>query len=136
MVLKGDVYGTVEAIEETLEALKTEEVKITVIHAATGVISENDISLASASNALVIGFKMKPNNKAKKLAETEGVTIKTYHVVYELIEDLTKRLEGMLTHDSQEELVGRVLVKEVYKISGSSKVAGCEVSLGKVIREG
>ena len=132
VILKGDVYGTVEAIKETIEELKDDEVKVSVLQASTGSITENDVSMASASKAMVVGFKVRPNNKAKKLSEAERVKVRTYHVVYDLIEDLKEQLESMLKHRNEETSLGKVEVKEIYKISGEGKIAGCVVKEGKV----
>ena len=135
VIVKGDVFGSVEAIKEMLEKMKNEEVKISVIHSGTGSVTENDINLASASNnALVLGFKVRPNSKAKKLAELEGIKIYLYQVVYDLIDEMTKILEGMLKKDYKENVLGQVKVKEIYKISGAGKIVGCIVTKGKIIK--
>ncbi len=136
VIVKGDVFGSVEAIKEMLEKMKNEEVKISVIHFGTGSVTENDINLASASNALILGFKVRPNSKAKKLAELEGIKIYLYQVVYDLVDQITKILEGMLKYDHKEDILGQVKVKEIYKISGSGKIVGCIVTKGKIIKNG
>ena len=131
-LIKGDVYGSVEAIKDMLTKQKNDEVKVSVIHAATGGITENDVNLASASDALIIGFKVRPNSKAKKLAEREKVDIRLYQIIYDIIEDIQKRLQGMLTTETLQEKIGTLEIKEIFKISKVGKIAGCAVTDGKV----
>ncbi|MBL8995149.1 MAG: translation initiation factor IF-2, partial [Spirochaetia bacterium] len=133
VILKGDVFGSVEAIKELLQKHQNEEVKVKVIHSATGAINEYDVSLASTSAASIIGFKVRPNAKAKKQAEMEKVDIKTYQVIYDIVDDITNALQGMLKAEQKEEKLGALKVKEVFKISGVGKIAGCLVTEGKVV---
>ena len=133
VLIKGDVFGSVEAIRETLVKQKNDEVKVTVIHFATGAITENDVNLASASDGLIIGFKVKPNGKARKLADQLGVEIKLYNIIYDIVDDIQGVLEGMLKSEKIEEEIGALEVKEIFKISGSGKIAGSVVTHGKVI---
>ncbi len=132
VILKGDVFGSVEAIKELLNKQKNDEVKVTVIHSSTGAINETDVQLASASQALIIGFKVRPNPKAKKMAETEKVDVRLYQIIYDIIDDIAKVLLGMLDVEQKEEKLGSLRVKEVFKITGSGKIAGCVVTDGKV----
>lgn len=136
VLIKGDVFGSVEAIKEALNKQRNEEVKVTVIHADTGAITENDVNLASASQAMIAGFKVKPNSKAKKIADHEGVIIKQYNVIYEILDDIQDSLQNMLKTEKIEEKKGTLTVKEIFKISGSGKIAGCIVEEGKVIANG
>jgi translation initiation factor IF-2 len=134
IVVKGDVDGSVEALSDSLQKLSTEEVRIDVIHRSVGAISESDVLLASASNAIIIGFRVRPNLNARKLAETEDVDIRLYEIIYDAIEDVRAALEGMLRPDIKEKVTATVLVREVFRISKIGTIAGCYVQDGKINR--
>jgi translation initiation factor IF-2 len=134
IVLKGDVHGSVEALTDSMRGLSIDEVKVAVIHGSVGGITESDIMLAAASNAIVIGFNVRPEAKAGALAAQEGVEVRLYAVIYEALQDLRNAMEGLLEPTYREEMHGRVSVREVYNIRGSGTVAGCYVNDGKVQR--
>jgi translation initiation factor IF-2 len=134
LILKADVAGSVEALKEAVGTLGNEEVGTKVLHAAPGTISENDVLLASASNAVIIGFHVAADNKAKKLAEQEGVEIRLYTVIYEAIADITAALEGLLEPEIVEETTAEVEIRQVFAAPGGSRVAGCFVKSGRVYR--
>ena len=134
LIIKGDVDGSVEALSDSLLKESIETVQVNVIHKAVGQIIESDVLLASASDAIIIGFQVRPSQGARKLAEKEGVEIKTYSIIYEAIEELKSAIEGMLEPTKEEKIVGQLDVREVYKISRIGTVAGCYVSEGKVSR--
>ncbi len=134
IIIKADVQGSVEAIRESLEKITHPEVKVRVIHTAVGGINESDVMLASASNAIIIGFNVRPESKAAQAAEKENVDIRLYTVIYEAIEDVTKALEGLLEPTLREKVVGRAEVREVFTISHIGTVAGCYVLEGTMQR--
>lgn len=134
VIIKADVQGSVEAVSEALSRLSTDEVKLTILHASVGGISESDVLLASASKGIIIGFAVRPESKAQQLAEREGVEIRLYNIIYELIEDVRAALEGMLAPTYREKLLGRAEVRQVFTITRVGMVAGCVVSEGKVVR--
>ncbi len=134
IVVKGDVDGSVEALSDSLQKLSNEEVRIDVIHKSVGAISESDVLLASASNAIIIGFRVRPNLNARKLAETEDVDIRMYEIIYDAIEDVKNALEGLLRPDISERVTATVLVRETFKISKVGVIAGCYVQDGKITR--
>ncbi len=134
LIVKGDVDGSVEALSDSLIKLSIEKVQVNVIHKAVGQIAESDILLASASDAIVIGFQVRPSSGARKLAEQEGVQIKTYSIIYEAIEEIKSAIEGMLEPTKEEHISGLVEVREVYKISKVGTIAGCQVQEGKISR--
>ncbi len=136
LIVKADVQGSVEAVKSSLEKLSNEEVRVNVIHAAAGAIKESDIMLAESSNAIIIGFNVRPDSNAKQIAERSGIDIKLYRVIYEAIEDVEKALKGMLAPKFKEVYMGKAEVREVFKISGVGQVAGCYVTEGKIIRNG
>ena len=136
LIVKADVQGSVEAVKSSLEKLSNEEVRVNVIHAAAGAIKESDIMLAESSNAIIIGFNVRPDSNAKQIAERSGVDIKLYRVIYEAIEDVERALNGMLAPKFKEVYMGKAEVREVFKISGVGQVAGCYVTEGKIIRNG
>ncbi len=136
LIVKADVQGSVEAVKQSMEKLSNNEVKVNVIHAAAGAIKESDIMLAESSNAIIIGFNVRPDANAKQIAERSGVDIKLYRVIYEAIEDVEKALKGMLAPKFTEIYMGKAEVREVFKISGVGQVAGCYVTEGKIIRNG
>jgi translation initiation factor IF-2 len=134
VVLKADVHGSAEALSEALTRLSTGEVRLTVLHASVGGITESDVLLASASNAVVIGFNVRPEAKAADLASREGVDIRLYTVIYEAVNDVRDALEGMLEPTLREKVVGRAEVRRSFVISGLGTIAGCAVVDGKVTR--
>ena len=136
IIVKADVQGSVEAVKSSLEKLSNAEVKVNVIHAAAGAIKESDIMLAESSNAIIVGFNVRPDSNAKQIAERSGVDIKLYRVIYEAIEDVERALRGMLAPKFKEIYMGKAEVREVFKISGVGQVAGCYVTEGKIIRNG
>jgi translation initiation factor IF-2 len=134
IVVKGDVDGSVEALSDSLLKLSTGEVRIDVIHKGVGAISESDVLLASASDAIIIGFRVRPNLNARKLAEGENVDIRTYEIIYDAIEDVRDALEGMLRPEIKEKITATVLVRDVFKISRVGTIAGCYMQEGKITR--
>ncbi len=135
IILKADVHGSLEAIEDSLLKLSTEDTSIKIIHKGVGRITENDVMLASASKAIVIGFNIRPESSATKLADRERVTIKLYRVIYEMLEDLQNLIEGMRPKEEMEVLIGTAEIRKVFKIPKIGKVAGCYVTDGKIIRD-
>ncbi len=134
LVVKADVQGSVEALNEALAKLGNEEVGVNVIHSATGAITESDVMLASASEAIILGFNVRPAGKVSELAASEQVDIRTYEVIYQIIEDVTAALTGMLKPIISEEVIGRAEVIEVFKSSKVGTIAGSAVREGKVER--
>ena len=134
LILKADVQGSVEALAEALERLSTDEVKLKVIHSSVGAINESDVMLASASNAVVIGFNVKPEAKAVTQAQTNGVDVRTYNVIYEAINDLRAALAGMLAPEIRETALGRAQVRQIFVISKLGPICGSYVVEGKVTR--
>ena len=134
LIVKGDVDGSIEALSDSLIKLSQETVQVNVIHKAVGQIIESDILLASASDAIVIGFQVRPSLGARKLAETEGVEVKTYSIIYEAIEEVKAAIEGMLEPTKEEKITCQVEVREVFKISKVGTIAGCFVQEGKITR--
>jgi translation initiation factor IF-2 len=134
IVLKADVQGSVEAIRQSLERLSNEEVRVKVIHGGVGGIGEGDIMLASASNAIIFGFNVRPDPMAKRIAEKENVDIRLYRIIYEIIDDVQKAMEGMLAPEYKEVVAGRAEIRAVYKVPKVGNVAGCHVLEGKINR--
>ena len=134
LIVKGDVDGSVEALSDSLIKLSQETVQVNVIHQAVGQITESDVLLASASDAIIVGFQVRPSPTARKLAEAEGVEIKTYSVIYEAIDEIKMAIEGMLEPTKEEKIVGQAEIRETYKISKVGTVAGCYVIDGKIFR--
>ena len=134
VIVKGDVDGSVEALSDSLIRLSTEQIQVNVIHKAVGQISESDVVLAAASNAIVIGFQVRPSQAARRNAENEGVEIRLYSIIYDAIEEVRSAMEGMLTPEVKEEITANVEVREVFKITKVGTVAGCMVKEGKIKR--
>ena len=134
LIVKADVQGSVEAMKQSLEKLSTDDVKVRVLHGAAGAITETDVTLASASNAIIIGFNVRPDTNAASLAEKEKVEIKTYRVIYTAIEDIKSAMIGMLEPDYKEVILGTVEIRQTYKISNLGTIAGCYVLSGKIVR--
>ncbi len=134
LIVKGDTDGSIEALSDSFIKLSTEKIQVNVIHKAVGQISESDVSLASASDAIIVGFQVRPSAAARRIADQEGVEITTYSVIYDAIEDVKAAMEGMLDKIKKEVITGQVEVREVYKISKVGTVAGAFVTEGKVHR--
>lgn len=135
IIVKGDVDGSVEALSGSLIKLSTDEVQVNIIHKAVGQISESDILLAAASNAIILGFQVRPSLNARKLAEKEEIDIRLYSIIYDAIEEIRAAMEGMLSPEIKEEIVATLEIKEVFKITKVGTVAGCIVKEGKISRD-
>ena len=134
LVLKADVQGSLEAVTESLRRLEREEVKVAFVRRAVGGISEQDVQLASASNATIIGFNVRPNRRARELAETQGVEIRTYEIIYKLIEDIEAAMVGMLAPTFEEVVTGEAEVREIFRVPRIGAIAGCYVRNGTITR--
>ncbi len=134
LIIKGDVHGSVEVLTDTLPNLSTDKVKIKIFHAATGTISESDILLASASNAIIIGYNVKPQQAILDMAKKEKVEIRSYNVIYQLIDDIKKAMKGLLDPISKETYLGRAEVRRIFHIPRLGSIAGCLVTEGKITR--
>ena len=134
IIVKADVQGSVEAIKQSLEKLSTDDVKVRVIHGGVGAITETDVTLATASNAIIIGFNVRPDSNASSQADRDGVDIKTYRIIYDAIEDIKSAMIGMLEPEYKEVILGSAEVRETYKISNVGTIAGCYVQNGKLRR--
>jgi translation initiation factor IF-2 len=134
VIVKGDVDGSVEALSDSLIKLSTPEIQVNVIHKAVGQISESDITLAAASNAVIIGFQVRPSLAARRLAEREGVEVRLYSIIYDAIEEVKDAMEGMLAPEIKEEIVAYLEIRETFKITKVGTVAGCIVKEGKIKR--
>ena len=136
VIVKGDVQGSVEAVRSSLEKLSNEEVRVKVIHAGAGAISENDVMLADSANAIIVGFNVRPDSKAKTLAERSKVDVRSYRIIYELLDDMEAALKGMLSPKYREVYMGKAEVRQTFNITGVGVVAGCLVTEGKLVRGG
>ena len=144
IILKGDVDGSVEALTDSLQKLSTEEIQVNIIHKGVGAITESDVLLASASDAIIIGFNVRPTGNSRDLAEKEAIDVRSYSIIYDAINDVKDAMEGMLSPELKEEITGTAEIRETYKISKVGTIAGCMVLTGKifhnskvrVIREG
>jgi translation initiation factor IF-2 len=134
MILKGDVDGSVEALTDSLQKLSTDEIQVNIIHKGVGAITESDVLLASASDAIVIGFNVRPMGNARMIAEKEEIDIRSYSIIYDAINDVKDAMEGMLSPEMKEEITGTAEIRETYKISKVGTIAGCMVSTGKIYR--
>jgi len=134
IIVKGDVDGSIEALSDSLLKLSTDEIQVNVIHKAVGQISEGDVMLAAASNAIIVGFQVRPSMSARKLAEKEQIDIRLYSIIYTAIEEIKAAMEGMLSPEIKEEIIGTVEVLETFKISKVGTIAGCIVRDGKITR--
>jgi translation initiation factor IF-2 len=134
LIVKGDVDGSVEALSDSLQKLSTEEVQVKIVLKGVGQISESDVNLATASDAVVIGFQVRPSAAARRLAEKEGVDIRLYSIIYDTINDVRDALEGLLSPEIKEEILGSAEVRDTFKISKVGTVAGCMVMDGKIAR--
>ena len=135
LIIKADVQGSVEAVRQSLVKLSNEEVEVKVIHGGVGAINESDVILASASNAIIIGFNVKPDNQARIVAEREKVDMRLYTVIYNAIEDVEAALKGMLEPIYEEKVIGQVEIRQIFKASGIGNIAGCLVTEGRVTRD-
>ncbi len=135
LIIKGDVNGSVEALSDSLLNLTNKEVMVKVIHKGVGQITESDVLLASASDAIIIGFQVRPSSGAKKIAETEQIDIRHYSIIYQAIDEIKAAIEGMLSPEIKETIIGNVEVREVFKITKVGTIAGCMVTEGKVTRQ-
>ena len=134
IILKGDVDGSVEALSNSLENLSTQEIEVKIIHKGVGAITESDIILASASDAIVIGFNVRPMGNARTLSDKEQIDIRTYSIIYDAINDVKDAMEGMLSPELKEEVTGNAEIRETYKISKVGTIAGCMVTTGKIFK--
>ncbi len=134
VIIKSDVHGSLEAVTESLRKLESEEVRAAFVHRAVGAITENDIALAAATNATLIGFNVRPDRKVRDLAEAEGVEIRTYEIIYKLIEDIEKAMKGMLAPEFEEVVTGEAEVREIFRAPKVGAIAGCSVRMGVVTR--
>ncbi|MDC1162036.1 translation initiation factor IF-2 [Tenacibaculum sp.] len=134
IILKGDVDGSVEALTDSFQKLSTEEIQVNILHKGVGAITESDVLLASASDAIIIGFNVRPQGNARSIADREEVDIRTYSIIYDAINELKDAMEGMLSPDMKEEVTGNVEIREIYKISKVGNIAGCMVMTGKIFR--
>jgi translation initiation factor IF-2 len=134
LVLKADVTGSLEALTESLRKLERDDVKLSFVHRAVGGISENDIQLAAASNATIIGFNVRPDRKARELAEREGVEIRTYEIIYQVIEDIQNAMLGLLAPEFEEVVTGEAEVREIFSVPRIGRIAGCYVQSGTITR--
>jgi translation initiation factor IF-2 len=134
IIIKGDVHGSVEALKTALEKLSTEEIRLNVIHAAAGAVIENDVNLASASKAIIVGFHVRPTPKAMMLADQEKVEIRKYTIIYDALEDIKSAMEGLLSPELKEVTIGTIEVRNTFKVPKIGLIAGCFVTTGKVTR--
>ncbi|MBL7897118.1 MAG: translation initiation factor IF-2, partial [Crocinitomicaceae bacterium] len=134
VIVKGDVDGSIEALSDSLLKLSTPKIQINIIHKGVGAISETDVTLASASNAIIVGFQVRPSAAARKLAEKEEIDIRLYSIIYQAIEEVKTAMEGMLAPEFKEEVVGTAEVRETFNISKVGTIAGCFVTEGKILR--
>ena len=135
IILKGDVDGSVEALTDSFQKLSTEEIQVNILHKGVGAITESDVLLATASDAIIVGFNVRPQGNARAVADKEEVDIRTYSIIYDAINDLKDAMEGMLSPEMREEVTGNVEIREVYKISKVGNIAGCMVMTGKIYRD-
>ena len=134
LILKADVQGSVEALTESLERLSTDEVRLKVIHGSVGAVNESDVMLASASNAIVLGFNVKADAKAAAQAQADGVDLRSYNVIYDAINDVRAALSGMLAPEIRETILGRAQIRQLFPISKVGTIFGSSVTEGKIVR--
>src|SRR5699024_10458026 len=134
IILKGDVDGSVEALSDSFQKLSTDEIQVNIIHKGVGAITESDVLLATASDAVIIGFNVRAAGNAKQVADKEEIDIRTYSVIYDAIDDLKDAMEGMLSPEFKEEVTGNAEIRETFKISKVGTIAGCMVTDGKLYR--
>ncbi|MGN1248471.1 MAG: translation initiation factor IF-2, partial [Candidatus Spyradocola sp.] len=136
VIIKADVQGSVEAVRSSLEKLSNEEVRVRSIHGGVGAINESDIMLATSSNAIVVGFNVRPDAKARAMAEREGVDVRLYRIIYDAIEEVKAAMKGMLAPKFKEVILGHAEIRNTFKVSGVGTVAGCMVTDGIMRRNG
>ena len=136
LIIKGDVQGSVEAVKQSVLKLSNDEVQVKVIHSGAGAVTESDVMLADSSNAIILAFNVRPDAKAKALAERSKVDIRTYRIIYDLLDDMEAALKGMLSPKYHEVYLGKCEVRQVFRITGVGNVAGCYVLEGKIVRGG
>lgn len=134
IIIKADVQGSAEAVQSSLQKIEVEGVNINIIHTGVGAITESDIILASASNAIVIGFNVRPDNNAKRAAESEKIDIRLHRVIYKAIEEMEAAMKGMLDPEYEEKVIGQAEVRETFKVSKVGTIAGSYVTDGKITR--
>ena len=134
IIIKADVQGSVEALKASIEKLTNDEVKVSVVHGGVGAINKSDLMLAGVSNAIIIGFNVRPDSESKALAESTGVDIRLYNVIYEAIDDVNAAIKGLAAPKFKETILGRAQIRSVIKISGVGNIAGCYVLSGKLAR--
>jgi translation initiation factor IF-2 len=134
VIIKGDVDGSIEALADSIIKLSTEEIQVNVIHKAVGQISESDVMLATASDAIIIGFQVRPSLNARKIAEKEHIEIRQYSVIYDAIEEIKSAMEGMLSPEVKEEITSTLEIRETFNITKVGTIAGCIVRDGKITR--
>ncbi len=134
IILKGDVDGSVEALTDSFQKLSTEEIQVNIIHKGVGAITESDVLLATASDAIIIGFNVRPMGKARQIADKEEIDIRMYSIIYDAINDLKDAMEGMLSPELKEEITGTAEIREIFKVSKIGSIAGCMVTSGKIFR--
>lgn len=134
IILKGDVDGSVEALTDSFQKLSTEEIQVNILHKGVGAITESDVLLASASDAIIIGFNVRPVGNARSIADKEEIDIRTYSIIYDAINDLKDAMEGMLSPEFKEEITGTAEIREIFKVTKIGSIAGCMVTNGKILR--
>jgi translation initiation factor IF-2 len=134
VIIKADVQGSVEAIRQALEKLSNDEVRVRTIHSGVGAINENDVMMANIDNAIIIGFNVRPDNKAREAANRDAIDVRLYRVIYQAIEDVEKAMKGLLAPEFRENLLGHAEVRNVFKVTGVGVVAGCYITDGKLQR--
>ena len=136
LIIKGDVQGSVEAVKQSVLKLTNEEVQVKVIHSAAGAVTETDVMLAESAKAMILCFNVRPDVKAKALAERSKIDVRTYRIIYELLDDMEAALKGMRTPKYQDVMLGKCEVRQTFKITGAGNIAGCYVLDGKIVRGG
>jgi translation initiation factor IF-2 len=134
LIIKADVQGSVEALSSALSDLSTDKVKVTIVHAAVGAITEGDVNLAIAAKAIIVGFNVRPAGKAGSLAQKEGIEIRQYRIIYDVTDDIRKTMEGLLAPTLVEKLIGKAEVRQLFKLGKTNVIAGCMVTEGVVRR--
>jgi translation initiation factor IF-2 len=134
VIIKGDVDGSIEALSDSLQKLSTDQIEVNIIHKSVGQISESDVMLAAASEAIIVGFQVRPSATARKVAEKEQIDIRLYSIIYDAIEEVKDAMEGMLAPKFEEKITGTIEIREIFKISKIGTIAGCMVQDGKVYR--
>ena len=134
VIVKGDVDGSIEALTDSFQKLSTEEIQVNIIHKAVGAITESDVTLANASDAIIIGFNVRPDRKSRDLAETEKVEIRTYEIIYKLLEDMERAMLGLLAPEFEEVVTGEAEVREIFRVPKLGAIAGCFIRTGVITR--